>query len=590
MAARLLALIVAALVLAPAAAAADAPKNLHGFLLRADEAERPTHVFPRTPAFGWDPVPGARRYEFQLSTSKRFTENAIVWSNEDIGAPLTTVPITLPWISGARYAWYARVRAVVAGEETAWSRPYGFNMRAGRAPRSLSSTVPNPIPGMIRWTPVEGATAYEVLFLWEQSQGKAKKIVTATTAADLREVYTFHNGRDWANVTYWRVRAVREVAGTPQNNIPVVSYGPWSPRLRTVEPELGTGEIALRGTISRSRPGSDVLSADASGAPGPGPHELAPGFWWSGTTTPAPELLGACTDPDVVDLGVTCPLYRVYVYSDADCVNPVHVSDLVGSPAYVPRQSGSLDLPATETELKTALGLWLGDGEEVNTFAADGSTPVPSGLEAAEGTTASAAEEATEEGEATETAEAGEESGSARKNGLWDADWPTGRYYWTAVPTIVRLDLDKVTYHEVTFGQDMCTAGTALPFGKTSAPVTEKHSGVPFVSGLTPGGALAAATTANPGFFDRVLVSWKPAPGAGSYQLQWSKKKYPWRTAGTVETVSTSAVLDLPIGKWHYRVRGLDPTLPGPAGMTWSDPAKVTIVPRTFEVVSVRRR
>jgi hypothetical protein len=43
-------------------------------------------------------------------------------------------------------------------------------------------------------------------------------------------------------------------------------------------------------------------------------------------------------------------------------------------------------------------------------------------------------------------------------------------------------------------------------------------------------------------------------------------------------------LLDLEPGTWYYRVRGHDPSLPGPTGMTWSDPVQITILPRTFGV------
>ena len=49
----------------------NAPKNLHGFLLRSNEPT--TNEFPRTPAFAWSPVNGALCYEFELGTSKSFT-------------------------------------------------------------------------------------------------------------------------------------------------------------------------------------------------------------------------------------------------------------------------------------------------------------------------------------------------------------------------------------------------------------------------------------------------------------------------------------------------------------------------------------
>src|SRR3954452_7726746 len=82
-----------------AAAPPAAPQNLHAFELRADEAV--THTFNRTPTFGWSPVAGAKRYEFELSTSKRFADNGIVWSSNAIKSPATELPLTLPWITGS---------------------------------------------------------------------------------------------------------------------------------------------------------------------------------------------------------------------------------------------------------------------------------------------------------------------------------------------------------------------------------------------------------------------------------------------------------------------------------------------------------
>src|SRR2546430_2394428 len=61
----------------------NAPKNLHGFLLRSNEPT--TNEFPRTPAFAWSPVNGALCYEFELGTSKSFTQNTLIWSNVSYG-------------------------------------------------------------------------------------------------------------------------------------------------------------------------------------------------------------------------------------------------------------------------------------------------------------------------------------------------------------------------------------------------------------------------------------------------------------------------------------------------------------------------
>jgi len=165
-------------------------------------------------------------------------------------------------------------------------------------------------------------------------------------------------------------------------------------------------------------------------------------------------------------------------------------------------------------------------------------------------------------------------------------DWPDGRYYWTAVPAVPYMTPDStIEYHDVEFAEDMCAAGEVLPFGKTSEPVTERESGVPFISGMSADGDLRAATTATPSFFGRVVVAWKPALGARRYQVQWSLRASPWKTAGSLKTPATAALLSLEPGRWFYRVRGLDTTLTTLRyGMTWSDPQMVRILPRRFSV------
>lgn len=596
MAARFLAVVLAALAFAPASLAASAPTGLHGFLLKADDAEQPTHTFSRTPSFAWDPVPGADRYEFELSTSKSFADNAVVWRDEKVAGPLATVPLTLPWIAGAKYSWYAHVRAVVDGEEGPWSTAWGFNMRASGAPRSLSNGT-NPQPGMVRWTPVDGATSYQVVFLFELGQGEHKVIETATTAADLREYYTFHN--TYPSAVFWRVRAVRQLEGAPLNKLPVASYGPWSARNRTVEPTISTDPITLQGSISRSG-ATDIMGTTAF----PGAHELTPGFWWSGSRSLAPDLFGDCplSVAGVIGTGPAssaCPLFHVYVFSDADCVNRVHVSDLVGSPAYVPRLTGPLALPDDKKTLDEATGLFLGDDEsEGEVFDAGGDKVLPTGIgdeTAAPAPVPPAAEGTSGTGDSTGSdSSSGSEGTDAqtiietRRNGLWDNDWPTSRYYWVVVPAVPRMtpDGEKVEYHDVAFPEDMCAAGQVKTFGKTSAVLTAADSGVPYASGMSSTGTLVAATTATPTFFGKPIVAWKPAPGAQRYEVQWSKKAYPWKTVGKLTTPATSALLELPAGRWYYRVRGLDFTLPGLPGLSWSEVAQVQIMPPTFEVVS----
>jgi hypothetical protein len=572
MAPRLLVVFLIALVLAPTALAQAAPQNLHAFLLRATEPEDPTHTYPRTPSFAWDPVRGAVAYEFEVATSRTFAENAMVWETDQLKTPVAAIPLTLPWTTGAPNSLYARVRALLPGDEaTAWSARYGFRLRAPGAPASLS-TGPNPVPGMIRWTPVEGATAYEVSFLYDLAAGKVKKIKTATTAADLREFYSFHNNLAALEIddVYWRVRAVREVEGKALNNLPIVSYGPWSSEFTTYEPPLGVGQVQPAAALSRSRASDIVSTASAVGEP----HELVPGFAWSGRL----GLNGAGNCPSNVSaLGVTCPLYHVYVYTDEDCVNRVHTSDVIGSPAYVPRLSRPLALPGDTTTLGQAGNVYLDDAEDEGAvFDAGGEKVFAAGTHPS--VPADPEDEDLPEGTLPD-----------RKSGLWDNDWPDSRYYWTVVPAIPYITPDgSVEYRDVEFSEAMCTAGRMGVFGKTSAPVVERANGVPFVSGLTSTGEVRGATSDRPSFFGRALVAWKPAPGATKYHVQWSRKAAPFRALGSVITPSTAALLNLPDGVWHYRVRGIDKTLPTlRRGMTWSDPQYLKIAPRVF--VRVRR-
>jgi hypothetical protein len=618
-AARLLAVvIVSLLVAAPTAAATEVRggstngkrslagasvgkvQNLHAFLLRKNDAKRKTNSFPRTPAFAWNHLEGARRYEFQLPTSTSFADNGIVWAAKP-RAPVAPVPITLPWVTGAKYSWFARVRALVNDEPGPWSKIYGFNVRPPGAPRSLSSGV-NPTPGMVRWTPVNGATAYEIVMLFDQSSGTTKRIRTATTAADLREYYAFHNTYPAGQPVFWRVRAIREVAGKTKNKLPAVSFGPWSARFRTIEPTFNTGPPKSVGAISPSSK-SDVFNAIQSGAPGKGPHGLNPGFYFTGARGPSGEAYGEC--PLLASLfGITCPLYHVYVFTDRTCANRVHVSDLVGSPAYVPRLTPPLDLPKNTDDLAEAPFVFLADGTEGFVFTA-GDDPVtasraeePLDPDAAEdGGSEDASEEQTgDEAEAQAQAQAQTSPGSApgaggavtlRRNNLWDLDWPSARYVWTVVPIVPFLTpAGDVYYKDVAFPEDMCAEGKAISFGKTSEVVMTTESGVPFASGLSKSGKVVSGSGEVPEFFQRIVVAWKPAVAANKYEVQFSKKKKAWKTLKRKFTVGTQLQVKLAPGTWYCRVRGLDLSLPGSPGLAWSDPVEVEMVAPTFTIVS----
>ena len=618
-----------------------APQGLKAFLLRADEPA--AHEFSRTPSFAWAPVRGALRYEFELAKNPSFGEGAIFWSNEQLKVPAASIPVALPWMTGRPYAVYARVRAITTSGVTAWSSPYGFNMRWGNVPQKRAD-----VPGMSRWTPVDGASHYQV---WWVDVFPGKIVATKTPAVDQREFYAFHQEAAFTGNVRWRVRAVRNLYGAIPSGLPAVSHGPWSPIYTSANPALAGGPLAATGTYG-----------DGTGATpaAPAAHHTTPGFSFAGTTAAAG--------------GAPYELYRVYVFSDADCVNLIYRGAIVGSPAYVPRLTGPLRLPKSDLELTRARTSILGDGAEPQSFTADGlkiqttesdKPKVPAAPKADEqDKPAAPGDKPTEESDEDDPASTPPAADpdlpatpilTGAPVEIWESGWPNGRFYWTVVPvrivtpdsvplalsvaaavndrTIVvdspNLPLgpaligtgatsENVTvtavvgltatlaapltkahgaglavtstagslnYHDVETAQDVCAGGRVLEFGKASEPALSR-SRTPFASGLSPRGRLISAARSVPSFYGTPLVAWKPAVGADQYQVQWSKQGYPWRKEGEKLTYATSALLPLVPGRWFYRVRGINFSMPGTArAMTWSDPVQLTVAKPTFKIV-----
>ena len=590
------------------------PKGLHPFLVRVDEA--PARTFSRTPSFAWTPVRNAAMYEFELATSDTFDEGSIVFATNTLKTPAAAVTASLPWLTGKPYALYAHVRATAPdGSTSAWSAPYGLNVRWTDVPTKRPGTE---YPGLVQWTPVDGASAYDVWFM------EPNKIIrTKTNAADEREYYTFHQQSPWPDAVHWRVRAVRKTFGALPNFLPTVTYGPWSPVQTSTNPDFESGDMH-----------ADVATSDATSTEDtPTVHRLTPAFVFGGNTSLE---------------GKPGQLYRVYVFSDSDCVNVVFKGALVGSPAYAPRMTGPLDLPGLVNQLFFAPQQYLKDGTEGKTFMRDSSIiqTTESDKQPANPASGDGSGGPTDPGSTPPPPEATSPlPGTPKESGapidLWDSGWPNGRYYWTVVPaepvvsanlstfvavraksgdtevvvndslgfsplsTIVIGDGETqelahiasitgrvltlsepltyfhevgervffpqtlVEYHELDMPQDACAAGRVGSFGKTSEPAVTV-SGAPFVTGLSPTGRLVQAAGAKPSFYGTPLVAWKPALGADEYQIQWSPTRYPWRPVDAVTkeryeklTFATSALLDRKIVAPDGTTRG--PLAPG----TW---------------------
>jgi hypothetical protein len=590
-----------------ALAATKGPQELRGFTLRATEPV--VHTFSRTPSFAWNPVAGAKSYEFQLGTSKDFHEGGIVWETEGVRSPAVAIPISLPWITGKPYSLYAHVRAVTRKGATPWSAPFGFNMRWSTLPVPLTPSY----PGLLRWTNVPGASGYQ---LWLIDAGKW--FTTRSNQADEREYYTFHQNPAFSGVVHWRVRATRWLYGQTANGLPSVSYGPWSPVYSSYNPPFPVGLLTAKATVSNV-----VSDASATRA-----HEIMPAFTYSGDTSM---------------WGTSEELYRVEVFTDEDCINPVFRGAIVGSPAYVPRPTGPLALPTDVAGITAARTAFLPDGTEPDSYTFDG-VPV-------KGTESSASPASG--GSGTSLPPSLNVTGAHVD--LWDSDWPGGRYYWTVMPieavpdqqvsttlaapvpagstdvlvanatgiaagntlrvgtvpehavvksvagNLVTLGaglaafhaagepVDRpaggVTYREPELTQDSCASGRVLAFGKSGEPVVTGHT-APFASGLSPNGKLVAAAGSQPRFYGQPLVAWQPAVAADQYEVQWSHTRYPWKTAGSQQTWGTSLTLPLTPGTWFYRVRGLDALMIGTRPqLSWSDPVKLVVTKPRFRVV-----
>jgi len=647
------ALFAAALLLGAVGSArsdAGAPAGLHAFLLRADEPAR--SAFSRTPAFAWAPVPGALHYEFQLSLSSTFRDNGVVYADLNVPTPVAAPTLTLPWVTGNPHSLYARVRAITPTGATTWSAAYGFDMVAPAPPTPLPS-----YPGVLRWSPIEGATAYQV---WLVDARKME--IVSTNVLDEREFYTFHQSASWISSVRWRIRVLRTDTITGRlNGVPAARYGPWSQTYNSTNPAFTGGPLKLLGTVS------DIYSNGTATAAA---HRLMPAFLFSGNTG--------------LD-GKPAELFRVEVFTDKQCINRVFTGAVTGAPAYAPRPFGPLSMPTSGAGIATSRNQFLGDGSEPAGVGLDGDTVKATELEPDTSPTGSAPG-APGESAGGSTGSGASGSSSAPAGGgsagtvswqgragapvdLWDVEWPASGYYWTVVPvsaqppdalqtallppgakpddvtipvtnsngfqtgdviqigvgpsaenrTVVSVSDGRIglsgklvfahsagepvvrvsgafQYHDLELPQDTCASGRVARFGKESEPALTA-SGDQFVTGLSSTGRLTSArhTTA---FYGQPLISWTPALGATAYEVQVSKRAYPFTAEqlpcaakkGYV-TTSTSLVLCVSTGTWYYRVRGFDYSLPtGSQQMSWSDAAKLIVAKPVFKVLPGKKK
>jgi hypothetical protein len=276
-----------------------APTGLRGFLL--SPAEPVSHVFSRTPAFAWIPTRGALCYEFELATSRKFGENAVVWSNVRYGVKPGTGCAAVDTSAASGTGSSTGSTGTSAGSATGTTGATGSSGATGGTSAggtgSTTATTADPnvqtviqplrVPAVsvdialpwftgqpyalyahVRAITTAGPTGWSTPFAfnmrwpsiptplptqpglvrWSLVSGATgyqvwypdveKVFSTHTNVADLREFYSLHS---WYSTVHWRVRAVRRVFGTVPNGLPAVSYGAWSPTYTATNPTPAAG-------------------------------------------------------------------------------------------------------------------------------------------------------------------------------------------------------------------------------------------------------------------------------------------------------------------------------------------------------------
>ena len=203
-----------------------APTGLHAFLLRPNE---PSAALLSADALVRLEARAAsrRHYDFQLATSQSFDDSSTLFSYSKLRIPAVAIAHQLPWMTGDPYALWVHVRGVGQREAvTPWSKPFGFNMRW------LNSDVPQQLPapeGLVRWTPIEGATSYQVLYTDSPTpRCRSRRLRTSPTSAS-----TSRSTRAWARPIHWRVRAIRL-----HRRLGRAEERPAARELRAVEPDV----------------------------------------------------------------------------------------------------------------------------------------------------------------------------------------------------------------------------------------------------------------------------------------------------------------------------------------------------------------
>ena len=286
------------------AATADmaAPTGLHGFLLRADEPI--AHDAPPHPSFAWNPFPGATGYQFQISTSSTFRDNGIVYNANNLR--LRSLPSDRPPLDNrvALRALCAGARDTAAGVSPGATRSGSTSSRPRRRPRCRATRGCSVDAARRRRAPTRSGCS-------TCSAGRRRRSDERPGRARVLHLPPEPAGSPRCAGVCAPSARQRRGRRSGERASRRVTYGAWSPIYSSTNTApLGRLRSTLAYTTVRRR-----LRRKLSGSPA---HRLMPAFVW-----PWQQVLERHRRPSS---------FRVYVFTDSQCLNLVYTSAVVGSP------------------------------------------------------------------------------------------------------------------------------------------------------------------------------------------------------------------------------------------------------------------
>ncbi len=304
--------------------------------------------------------------------------------------------------------------------------------------------------------------------------------------------------------------------------------------------------------------------------------------------------------------GNTYGLYRVYVFSDKQCVNTVFRGAIVGSPAYAARNKGTLKLPTDDEgrrRCREARSSSVGDEPARRTrprgIAARARErgrqrrlpPARRGSSSSSGTSGSPRDSAPgDAGRSRRRTATGRRSSCSRAAGRTDAS--TGRSCPVKqVPKVGERRQDRARSATPTPSCRRTPAqpGACSPSARPRRPVVAGQ-GTPYASGLSPTGRLIASAGSKP-FYGHPARRLAARARRGHVRGRVVAHALPVarRQARRRSTAAPRRRLPLKPGTWWYRIRGINSALPaGHQTMTWSQPLQLKVAKPKFRLVASR--